>query len=65
MSQFPLPPLSDRVPVVVVAAAVVYCHCHCPIAFWCGVPDALGGKDMLAMLLISDVLTLLMLIMDC
>ena len=51
MSRFPLAPLplSDCVLVVVDAA----------------VPVALGGKDMLTMLLISDMLTLLLMIKDC
>ena len=50
VSQLPLLlPLSDRVLVAAAAAILV----------------ALGGKDVLAMILTADVLTLLMLIMDC
>ena len=51
MSRFPLPPLSDRVLVVVVDAAAV--------------PVVLGAKDVLTMLLIEDVLTLMMMLKDC
>ena len=52
-------PLSVCVPGVV-AAAVVF-----PLTLLDHVLVALGGKDMLAMLLIEDVSTLLMLIMNC
>ena len=50
VSRLPLPPLSDRV------SAVVVC---------CGVLVALGGKDLLAMLLVEDASTLLMILKDC
>ena len=61
MSQLPLPPLSDRVPVVVVAATVAF---RLPLPLSDRVPVALGEKNMLALLFIADVLTLLLMIKD-
>ena len=64
--------IRDPMPVHVLMLLSVYhdyychCHCHCWIAFRCGVPLALGEKDiMVTKMFIKDALTLLMLIMDC
>ena len=45
-----------------IAITIVGLRCSCCS---CRVPVELGGKNVVAMLLIADVLTLLMLIMDC
>ena len=51
---------------VMIAIAIVGSHSGCSCCCCCGVPVALGGKDaMMAMILIQDVSTLLMLIKDC
>ena len=50
---------------VSIAIATVGLRSGCSCCCCCGVPVALGRKDVMAMLLIVDVLTLLMLIMDC
>ena len=60
------PPLHcPQVRVVHALTAIVRSRPCCSCCYCCGDPVALGAKDVLAMLLIADVLTSLLMINDC